>query len=239
MPQQLSLLPENQILFALNDQIISINLERKQRKRLVLKVTPEGVCVSAPLNASNEIIRQFIESNKDWLSRKYKDLMPLLRPKNEWTHGGKFLYLGEYVSIECSEGVFSPVLNGKVLKIPSTNDSLKVRDYCVSWLYLMALDILNKRTQFYVSKTQNSFMQIKLSKSTATWGRCSSKKEIQLNWRLIHLPIKLIDYVIVHELAHLKHLDHSRKFWTEVQRTLPNYEELDKEMKRYSINSLK
>lgn len=235
---QLCLIPQNEIELELDEEIILVHIVRKPRKRLVLKITPEGVILSTPPHISNEKISLFLNQNKDWLLKKYKALKPIFKPKNDWVYGGRIHFMGADYKITPIISLEKPEIMNTEFLIPAINEHDKIKELCVSWLYIKALDILNQRTNYFVKITQNSFMQMKLSKSISVWGRCTSKKEIQLNWRLIHLPLRLIDYVIVHELAHLKHLNHSSKFWAEVERTLPNYLELDREIKTYSISSL-
>jgi predicted metal-dependent hydrolase len=94
----------------------------------------------------------------------------------------------------------------------------------------------NERLAFYQTKINEHLNHITLSNAKTKWGSCSSSKNIKLSWRLIHAKPEIIDYVLCHELAHLKHMNHSTLFWKEVESIFPEYKTFKKELKDRSLS---
>ena len=94
-----------------------------------------------------------------------------------------------------------------------------------------AKDYIPKRVAYFAEKMQLTYGRVFIRSQKTQWGSCSSEKNLSFNWRLMLSPPRIIDYVIVHELSHLRHMDHSRAFWEEVERVLPDYKERDKWLK--------
>jgi predicted metal-dependent hydrolase len=94
----------------------------------------------------------------------------------------------------------------------------------------------NERLEFYQTKINEHPNHITLSNAKTKWGSCSSSKNIKLSWRLIHAKPEIIDYVLCHELAHLKHMNHSILFWKEVESIFPEYKTFKKELKDHSLS---
>ena len=98
----------------------------------------------------------------------------------------------------------------------------------------LAREVLGARTGYYARKMGVTYGRISIREQKTRWGSCSSKGNLNFNYRLAYLPQELLDYVVVHELAHRRHMDHSKTFWQEVETYYPNY----KECRRSSLSSL-
>ena len=97
------------------------------------------------------------------------------------------------------------------------------RDFFEEWFRERAAKYFRERAEFFASAHNLEFTRIKINSASSRWGSCSVRKTLNFSWRLLMTPPDVIDYVIVHELAHLKELNHSRRFWLEVEAMLPDY----------------
>ena len=110
--------------------------------------------------------------------------------------------------------------------IPISNGSYK-RDK------IQAFNLVNERISFYNNHYNFNINRISIKNQKRLWGSCSINNNININFRIIYLPLILCDYIIVHELCHLKEMNHSYRFWELVEKTLPNYKELKKDLRKY------
>jgi predicted metal-dependent hydrolase len=98
--------------------------------------------------------------------------------------------------------------------------------------------VIGERLERFSERMQAHFAGWRLSSARTQWGSCSHDGRVRLNWRLVHFPLPVIDYVIAHELAHLRELNHSPRFWREVARLLPSFEAARDQIKRVEIGSI-
>jgi predicted metal-dependent hydrolase len=108
----------------------------------------------------------------------------------------------------------------------------QVRDSVHAWLQQQAKEILAERLETLAQRAGAVFSRFSLSNAKTRWGSCTQDGHIRLNWRLIHFSLPVIDYVVAHELAHLRNMDHSPAFWQEVQQILPGFEEGQREIRK-------
>ncbi len=106
-----------------------------------------------------------------------------------------------------------------------SEDSVLIRDSITDWYRRYAKETLLKKTAYYSKIMQTDYQRITVREQRTRWGSCSSKGNLNFNWKLMMMPETVIDYVVVHELAHRKHMDHSPAFWREVEKILPDYKE--------------
>jgi len=123
--------------------------------------------------------------------------------------------------------LFFNSVDSKAIRTFSHKDYLQNKD--------KTLTLVNERVKFYNKIYGFYFNQIFIKNQKTRWGSCSSKKNLNLNYKIIFLPEKHRDYIIVHEMCHLKELNHSRNFWALVERALPNYLEIKKELRNHEL----
>lgn len=100
---------------------------------------------------------------------------------------------------------------------------------------IIARSLIIERLSYFNNFYQFNFSKIAIKKMTSRWGSCSNKGNLNFNYRLVYLPIKLVDYVVVHELCHLKEHNHGEKFWLEVEKTIPDYKKIKKTLKNHVL----
>ncbi len=142
-------------------------------------------------------------------------------PRIDWKDGAQFPYLGRTISISigsaCNALHFDADTGVLSLALPTLASQQQVKDRVQGWLQTEAKRIFGERLPVYAAKLGVEFRAYALSSAATRWGSCSSEGKIRLNWRLIHFPVPIIDYVVAHELAHLREMNHSPRFWKTVR----------------------
>ena len=223
-------------------QLIGFVLVRSRRRSIGFTIGDEGLRVAAPNWVSlGQIDAAVVEKSgwilskmRDWESRKQKMSMS----SNCWKAGGSLPYLGCKIVIQLGMPPDSPSRStaqfggnpdepqhGTPLWLPLPNhaDPARVRDMAQAWLQTRAYTWFEQRIDHFLTVSGLTIRRWRLSSASTRWGSCTSDGNIMLNWRLIHFSPNVIDYVIAHELAHLRQMNHSRDFWEEVGSLYPDY----------------
>lgn len=207
----------------------------KRRRTISLFVDPfEGVFLRAPLKPSFEILKKLVYSKAVWIINKQRLINEIISqlPKREFVTGETFMYLGRQLRLKVvkanenkiivKEGRFIVTIDRHIKK---TDKSKKIRDIIISWYKQHAKLVLLKRVQIYSKKLAIPTPETSVSNPSKRWGSCNTKKrQVRFNWRVVMAPMSLVDYLIVHELCHLKHNNHSKDFWKLLGSILPDYE---------------
>lgn len=201
------------------DQII-----RSKRRTIAIIVHRDGkVVVRAPLKAPERLIRAFIESKSGWIDeKKAQAAQHVALPVKKFTGGEKFLLLGREVPLRVVENQKMALTFGDEFSL--SNKALPgAQAVFAKWYQAKAREILTERVTFYAEMFGLRYEKIRISSARTRWGSCSSRGTLSFTWRLVMAPLEVIDYVVLHELAHLKVKDHSPKFWAEVARMQPDF----------------
>lgn len=216
--------------------IVPDYIERSKRKTLTLTVLKDGnIIVKAPISMKDDVINRFVEDKQSWIREK---LSIVKENKNKYEDILLFrsvlLYGNRYKIIKSQVKQIETNDKFEIL-IPTKTDDSKVVKSLVSWYKKIAKQILTDRLAFIENRVKLKSNALKFSDSKGRWGSCNSFGVIHLNWRVIMLPPKIIDYVIVHELCHLSEMNHSKNFWALVAKFMPEYETRKKEIKEYAF----
>lgn len=223
--------PEHIIEFG--NRRIPYYLTRRKRKRIRIRVAPDlTVSVSAPLRAKDEQIERVLTQKARWIARKLdeiKDFHPLPAPK-QYVSGETFCYLGRQYRLKVETGEKSPAkLKGKFLyvSVPDKQDRDAVKKMVESWYRQRAEQTFTryqKKCSDVVGRHGIPKATLTLRKMRTRWGSCSSKGRITINTNLIQAPVHCIEYVIMHELCHLKHHNHSSAFYKLLTQCMPDWQ---------------
>ena len=195
-------------------------LIRSKRKTLSLQINNNAeLIVRAPNQLSVIKIEQFIDEKLNWIEKKSKSISLIKPLKPNYTEGEKFLYLGnEYPLSVNTIHAKDLSFDGEIFRLNSGG-----KNEFLSWYKVSFKKIALPSLEYYANNYQLSYNQVRLKTQKTLWGSCSSVNNINLNYLLIGAPISVIDYVIVHELCHSVHKNHSKNFWQLVFSILPNY----------------
>jgi predicted metal-dependent hydrolase len=196
---------------------------RSKRKTISLLVTAEGeLIVRAPHKLSEASIHAFVEQKAGWVENKQAmmETRRLLHRPPLFEEGEMILYLGHYYRLTRSHRHGDVTAADDCLYIPMHTTDLK--QAVLAWYRQEAARLFPRRAELYSHSMGVGPTSLRISEAARRWGSCSSKGAVNLSWKLIMCPLPVIDYVVVHELAHLKHHDHSSHFWALVKKTTPD-----------------
>lgn len=209
-------------------------LIRSHRKSIGLQITKDArLIVRAPYFASEDFIRKLISRKESWIRSKL-DYFKQQQNKalvRKFADGEKFLFLGNSYLLKVIEDLPKAVLLGDSLMI-SKMVLGNARDHLECWYKNQALEYMTQRVEYYASITGLKYLSLRINNATTRWGSCGHKDTLNFTWRLIMAPLRVVDYVIIHELMHLKQKNHSRKFWAEVSKIMPDYKESEHWLKK-------
>ncbi len=211
--------------------MIEYNLIRSRRKTLALMITKEGELEArAPLKLSLDVIEAFIQRKQNWIEQKIELINQRKVKPKEYMAGESFLYLGQSYELEISDAFSLPVVLTDKLYL-ATRHQHRAKKVLLDWFRREAQRVLSERVGYFTTITGCSPQTIKMSNAVQRWGSCSARGNVNFSWRLVMAPLDIIDYVIVHELVHMKQHDHSHKFWVLVEQIMPDYQERRKWLK--------
>ncbi len=207
----------------LSDTELEYTLDRGKRKNSYLCISEGALTVKAPLKFPVTQVERFISEKEQWIKLKLSQTKTRLKKQLSFNNADIIFILGEPFTLEITSATKNSVeINGEKLavKIKKGEAQPLVEKFL---LELSQKEILESARRM-ISLTGLKPQKITIKKLNKSWGRCSSKGEISLSRSLIHYPQKSIDYVVLHELCHLKHLNHSKQFWGLVRGFMPDFE---------------
>lgn len=196
---------------------------------MTLLINSEGfVVVRAPFRTPDSEIDRFYQSKKSWIAKKLAGREAreetAVRPK-QFISGEEFYYLGDAYPLEISDSSCSrkslALFHGKFI-LPGEKQP-HAKDEFTNWYKRRAREVIEERVRFWGARFELEPAGITITSSWQRYGSCSPKNRLSFSWRLIMAPYPVIDYIIAHELAHIREKNHSRKFWTYLETLMPGY----------------
>jgi len=218
----------------LGSEIVSYRFRRARRRSIGLVIDDDGLRVAAPGHAPVAEVEAFIREKAQWVLRKLAQWRDAPRPPLvSWSDGAMFALLGTQLIIELVPDRRDICLQDGRLRIGLVprSEPAALRKRGIAWLKERARTLFAERLALYAAAMGVPTPALALSSARTQWGMCREDGRVRLNWRLIHLPLRLVDYVVVHELAHLREMNHSPRFWAEVGRLCPDYQEARRELR--------
>jgi len=223
--------------------LLKYKIRRSSRRATVsIAVVPgEGLVVTAPSRATLKRLDELVHQKGHWITQRLKrqsDLPPPL-PGREFVSGETYRYLGKQYLLKVGTPSSGSVLglHGAYLTIALPKDlpdrlrASQARLALGGWYRTKATDYLPRRAAQWAAKLGVEVPRLMVSEPEKRWGSASKDGTIRINWRVMQAPATLVDYVLVHELTHLIHEDHSREFWAAVGRVMPDYEDRKKRLR--------
>ncbi len=214
----------------LGNRLVSYTLRQAARRRLALSIDERGLRVAAPRSITITQIENFIRENDQWVLNKLDEYASRAPRQLPIRHGQRLPILGAGVEVRVTTGANRSRWEEGTLTIEA-RDNADLDALARKALQRRAHALFLQRIEHYGQGVSRPIPPLALSSARTRWGSCSSTG-IRLNWRLIHLPLHLIDYVVAHELAHLEQMNHSPRFWAVVERLYPDYKGARAELKR-------
>lgn len=212
---------------------IPYELIRARRRSMVIQARADGIRVRAPKHATVSEIEAFMRQHAAWI-RDHLAACSSTVPF-AWQDGAIIPVLGRNVRITGVPGLAGIALIGDRLAMPPLLLEFRCREAVLNWLRTSALILFNQRVVAQSAKLDIAAPPVRLSNARTRWGSCARGPDgarLSLHWKLYLLPIALVDYVIAHELAHLREMNHSVRFWLEVGKLYPDYKAARIELNR-------
>ncbi|MEI7614046.1 MAG: SprT family zinc-dependent metalloprotease [Betaproteobacteria bacterium] len=225
---------ESSRTIALGDRIVPYILRRAKRRTIGLSIDHRGLRVGAPRRASLADVETLILRHGDWVTQKLDEWRTRRRPEPlKFLDGMHLPMLGGALEIRLALGSNRVLWNERetpalTLFLRTPTDAPRILEKA---LREKARSLFIERLAHYAQALKLTPPPLSLSAARTRWGSCSLSSGIRLNWRLIHFPRHVVDYVVIHELAHLREMNHSPRFWAVVEQLCPDHRTIRQELK--------
>lgn len=239
-----------------NSETIQIHIIRSKRKTVCMSVNKDGsVTVKAPrLYPTDKEIARFVEQKADWIikQRERQQEREDMKLERRFETDYSFPYLGEECLVEMQSAKKTSISyqDGKIIiktpfyealendyEAPENAEKIeKLRNDLKKWYKKQAFGYVSKRVEYYQNVIGVTVTSVSIKSRKSQWGSCDSNGNLTFSWRLVMARPDAIDYVVIHELCHRRHMDHSRDFWNQVQKYMPDFKEKKKWLEENSVN---
>ncbi|MFZ6726834.1 YgjP-like metallopeptidase domain-containing protein [Undibacterium sp. MH2W] len=244
-PDNTSSINKRRIL--LNDILVEYVLQRSTRRSIGFLINDHGLRITAPRWATIAAIESAIQEKQRWiltkLSERQERVQQRPRTKALWGDGTRLPYLGQEIILRVSQAAsqfvrFDHDAKELHLCLLPTAGQTQLKARVQQWFQQQAKKEFQQRLPGFAEQLQVRYQKISLTSARTRWGSCTSEGNIRLNWRLIHFSPSIIDYVIAHEVAHLREMNHSPQFWATVAAIYPDYETARQALRQHATADL-
>lgn len=234
---------------------VAYEFKRARRRNIGFLVGPEGLTVSAPRWVPLAEVDAAVQTKSRWIVSKLESTREradrVESARIVWKDGAAFQFLGEPVIVVLDPrhafDAAGAVLNTDVQALPGVPrltlhvglphhaEAHQIRDAVQAWLMRQATRLFTERLDHFAPQLGVQWRKLALSSAGTRWGTAHSDGTIRLNWRLVHFRLPVIDYVVAHELSHLRVMDHSPRFWDTVRTVVPDYPQLRAQLKDQAL----
>ncbi len=218
-----------------NGDHITYHLQHRVRKTIGLKITNNGLVVHAPKRIFNYQLEKALMEKANWIINKLAAQKNNYPAPYQWKDKEELQLLGNPINLNFlfnsknKQVAFKD--NTLIIAMPNLEDYVLIHHKVIQWYKKHALQDFRRRIEILSTKLGVATPPLRLSNAKMRWGSCTNRGDIRINWRLIQTSPNIINYVICHELAHLKEMNHSAKFWAVVATISPDYKQAEKELK--------
>jgi len=206
-------------------------LKRSSRRTIGFTVDDRGLSITAPRWVTVVDIETAIFEKQRWIFTKlgewqHREARRVL-PTMQWREGASLPFLGRSITLQLASPAGMPQFDADRamlhLALPTHADEQQIKDRVQGWMQQQARRLLAERLDHYADKLGVRHSAFALTSAATRWGSCTADGKIRLNWRLLHFPLSMIDYVAAHELSHLKEMNHGPRFWETVESIFPEF----------------
>ena len=235
--------------------LVAYEFKRGKRRTIGFSVGPEGLVVTAPRWVAVTEVQAALQEKAPWILRKLDEARlrheRLLANRIDWKDGAEIPFLGQSLRLVLDPshafGTASALLQSATdpatgaachslhLGLPRQANPEQIRDAVQAWLMRQAHRVFTERLNHFAPQLEVQWRKLSLSSAGTRWGSARSDGSIRLHWRLVHFRMGVIDYVVAHELSHLRVMDHSPRFWDTVRSVVPDYAEVRGLLKDESV----
>ena len=232
---------------SIGDKIIPYEERRSARyRRVTLSILDDRVRISAPKTISAKQLKELLSAKQEWILKHWLASQKIQgRPQRQYIEGEQFPYRGKVLKLSIRRQAQHSIrvsLEDQVLVVSLFHDlhvyecQSNVQDAIIAWYKVQARRVLKNKLDEQAKRMQVTYHDFRLKDQKTRWGSCSELGNLNFNWRIIMAPDEVIDYLIIHELAHLTHPNHSERFWQRVAEFMPEYVSWKKWLKDHGRN---
>ena len=226
--------------------VIEYRLRRARRRTIGFQIDDDGLTISAPRWVTVREIEAAIAEKSRWIRAKRREWHEWREkrrlPQVVFADGAVLPYLGGSIALRLRADAGTTRLDAASselhVALPHDAAETQIRDAVQSWLQGEATRVFGERIERFAGRIAPKFSGWRLSSARSQWGSCTHDGRVRLNWRLVHFSLPVIDYVVAHELAHLRELNHSPRFWKALEQLLPGFEAARDAIKGVDMRSL-
>ncbi len=219
---------------------VTYTLKRTSRRRSIgLRIDDRGLTVNVPLRASEKWLHSVLQDKARWVVEKMENWQAKKPAPQQWVDGEPILFRGEIFTLRIVPSLFDapPQLHGTHLAVhvSQADNPDAIEKIIERWYRRVAMQLFEECVAHFAPLMNVSPRELKLSAARTQWGSCTVRGTVLLNWQLIKMPLYLINYVVVHELAHLVEMNHSAAFWRVVGKVCPDYVRLRGKLRKWHV----
>jgi hypothetical protein len=218
----------------LGSHAVEFELRRSTRRSIGFMIDDDGLRVTAPKRVTLAEVDNAIRAKQRWILTKLHERgerrqQRLQRPPLRWEDGAQLPWMGGEITLRLEDAArshcrFDADARELTVGVVPGLEEWQLKERVRLWYCDEAKRLFAERLDLYAPRMNVRYNAFALSSAGTRWGSCTVEGNIRLNWRLIHYPLALIDYVVVHELAHLREMNHSARFWSTVGEVYPDYD---------------
>jgi hypothetical protein len=202
----------------------------RHARRYILRISADGSArVTVPRGGSRKAALDFARRHVTWIEQQLQKRHAQKKEITAWKHASEIFFRGQRVALTVGDGVVA--FADQIVRLKETPDDL--RPFIERHLWRLAKVELVPRTFELAVLHQLAVRRVTVRNQRSRWGSCSARGTISLNWRLIQTPELVVDYIILHELMHMRELNHSSRFWRRVEQACPQYREAEAWLKQH------
>lgn len=233
----------NRRRFQYGTKVIEFDVTYRKRKTIEVGVEPpDVVSVVAPEGIDDDVLLKYVKSKSKWIVQKLYEIKEIQTRHidREYVNGEAFLYLGRNYTlyVDDDESLRKPVTKlyqGKFIISTPTREHSKLKASMEVWYRQKTLEKVVERVAYYQKFYEVEPSAIRVKEQKKRWASCTSKRELLFNWRCAMAPAWVLDYIVVHEMSHMLIMDHSKDFWSLMERIMPDYDKRREWLKNYGI----
>lgn len=207
---------------------------RTNRRSLSLVVNKRGeFIVKAPRSMSMTQVMEFVKQKEKWVQSKKTRAESILKINSGIVGGTHILFCGKTYKVEPLHGIKKIEMSDDSFYYPDKYDDVTLKYAIKKWLTTVAKKVLPNRVEYFAKLMQIDYNLVGINNAKTMWGCCDSEFNIKLNFRLMMLPHRIIDFIIIHELCHVLEFNHSKNFYKILSSVMPDYKDCQKALKDY------
>jgi predicted metal-dependent hydrolase len=202
---------------------------KKRRRTMSLRIKEDGkIVIYVPYRTTREEIERFIDKSRSWISKKLSEREQSIREtKRGFAPSERFFYLGKSypLSIEPNGNKQLPLKLSFGKFVLDEDRVIEARDLFAQWYKAEAKVMLKERVDYYSHRLLLFPKAVRITSARIHWGSCSGDNRLSFSWRIMMAPLEIVDYVLIHELVHIREKNHSKRFWRYLESIVPDYKE--------------